>query len=413
MEFPEQPGRIKKGNTLMKLSERLSKVKPSPTLAISALAGEMKRQGINVVNFAAGEPDFPTPEPVKKAGQVAIENNKTYYTPVVGIPELREAITGKLEKENGLKYSPDQVLVSCGAKHSLFNAVMAFCDAGDEVIVMTPYWVSYPPQLVFFGAVPKYVTTTSSQGFIPDPDDIRKAVTDKTKLIMLNTPSNPTGAVYPDDVMMEIGKIAIENNIAILSDEIYEKIIFDGKKFRSMASYMPELMDHVITINGVSKSYCMTGWRIGYAAGPQEIINGMKKIQSHSTSNPASVSQWAALEAIQNPPEILQSMVKQFSDRRDFVYNKLLENREIQVNKPSGTFYIFFDVSKYYGTSSGKYKINCSVDFCSFMLEKHHIAMVPGSGFGDDNCVRISFATSMENLETGMDSFANGMAELK
>lgn len=359
----------------------------------------MRREGIDVISFGAGEPDFDTPHHIKRAAIDAINSGFTKYTPASGIPELKEAIAEKLKKENDLDYSPSQIIVSCGAKHSIYNALMAICDPGDEVIIISPYWVSYPEMVRLAGGVPVIVEAEMESGYIPSPEAVRSKVTDKTKAIIINSPSNPTGSVWDEEALRGIGELAVEGDFYIISDEIYEKLIYDGLKHISVAALDERFKERTILISGVSKSYSMTGWRIGYAAGPEEVINAMSRIQSHSTSNPTSISQMAALEALRGPQEEVERMRSEFERRRELICGKLDEIEGVRYFKPRGAFYVFVDVSAFYG----KLGVGGSVEFADLLLEKARVALVPGVAFGDDRCVRLSFATSDEEIVEGLE----------
>ena len=374
-------------------------MRPSATLAISAKAAAMRKEGIDVISFGAGEPDFDTPQHIKQAAIEAINSGFTKYTPASGTPELKEAIAEKLKRENGLDYSPSQIIVSCGAKHSIYNALMAICDPGDEVIIISPYWVSYPEMVRLAGGVPVIVETEMENDYLPSPDAIRSKISPKTKAIIVNSPSNPTGSVCTEEILREIGELAVEGDFYIISDEIYEKLIYDGLRHVSIAALDERFKERTILINGVSKSYSMTGWRIGYAAGPEEVISAMSRIQSHSTSNPTSISQAAALEALRGPQEEVERMRAEFERRRELICGKLDEIEGIRYFKPKGAFYVFVDVSAFYE----KLGVRGSVEFADHLLEKAKVALVPGVAFGDDRCVRLSFATSDEAIVEGLE----------
>lgn len=374
-------------------------MRPSATLAISAKAAAMRKEGIDVISFGAGEPDFDTPQHIKQAAIEAINSGFTKYTPASGTPELKEAIAEKLKKENNLDYSPSQIIVSCGAKHSIYNALMAICDPGDEVIIISPYWVSYPEMVRLAGGVPVIVETEMENDYLPSPDAIRSKISPKTKAIIVNSPSNPTGSVCTEEILREIGELAVEGDFYIISDEIYEKLIYDGLRHVSIAALDERFKERTILINGVSKSYSMTGWRIGYAAGPEEVISAMSRIQSHSTSNPTSISQAAALEALRGPQEEVERMRAEFERRRELICGKLDEIEGIRYFKPKGAFYVFVDVSAFYE----KLGVRGSVEFADHLLEKAKVALVPGVAFGDDRCVRLSFATSDEAIVEGLE----------
>jgi aspartate aminotransferase len=387
----------------MKLSKRTSSISPSPTLGITAKAKKMQAEGIDVVGFGAGEPDFDTPLNVKEAAKRAIDAGFTKYTPTSGIPELKAAICEKLKKDNGLDYEPGEVLVSCGAKHSIFNAILALCEEGDEVILPAPYWVSYPEMVKLAGAKPVVLRTTHQSGLKVTPEQLRKAITPKTKLFILNSPSNPTGMVYSKEELRALGKVLAEAGVCCISDEIYEKIIYDGKEHTSIASLSPEMKKLTVVVNGVSKPYSMTGWRIGYAAGPKEVIQAMSNLQDHSTSNPTSISQKAALEALKGPQDSVRKMVKAFAERRDCIVKRLNSIEGINCLTPEGAFYAFPNVSQLFGRKYGKHVIKDSFSLAELLLAEAKVAVVPGAVFGDDHYLRLSYATPMKDIERGMD----------
>ncbi|MCD6507004.1 pyridoxal phosphate-dependent aminotransferase [Candidatus Poribacteria bacterium] len=373
----------------------------------------MRKAGIDVISFGAGEPDFDTPLPIKEAAIESIRSGFTKYTPSSGINELKEAVVEKLRRENGLDYSPSQVIISCGAKHSIYNILMAICDPGDEVIIGAPYWVSYPEMVRLAGGTPVIVQTSSQTGYCMIPDDVRKRISSKTKAIILNSPANPTGTVYPEELLRGISELAVEADFYIISDEIYEKLIYDGLKHVSVAALDETFKERTILVNGVSKSYAMTGWRIGYAAGPEEVISAMSRIQSHSTSNPTSISQAAALAALGGDQDEVERMRKVFEKRRDLICSKLDEIEGISYVRPQGAFYVFPNVSFYFGKRLNGKIINGSLDFADAMLESANVALVPGMAFGDDGCVRLSFATSEETIEEGLDRIKRALDEVE
>ena len=385
------------------LSKRVRSISPSPTLAITAEAKKMKTQGIDVVGFGAGEPDFDTPDHIKEAAKKALDRGFTKYTPASGMRELKEAVCRKLKEENGLEYEPDQVLISCGAKHSIFNAILALCDEGDEVILPSPYWVSYPEMIKLAQAKPVIIKTTQENNFKITPQQLEEAISSKTKLFILNSPSNPTGMIYTKDELRIISDILTEARIYCISDEIYEKIIYDGWEHTSIASLNPRIKELTILVNGVSKTYSMTGWRIGYAAGPKEIIQAMSNLQSHSTSNPTSVSQVAAIAALQSSQEEVRRMVDEFQRRRDHIVKRLNRIPGISCLKPPGAFYAFPDISRIIGKSYNGKIIRNSISLAQLLLYEAKVAVVPGAAFGADEHLRFSYATSMENIDKGLD----------
>jgi aspartate aminotransferase len=397
----------------MAIAKRAQAIKPSPTLATAAQAKAMKARGIDVVDFGVGEPDFDTPENVKQAGIKAIQSGFTKYTPAGGTDELKEAVIEKFKMDNGLQYEKAQVLISCGAKHSLYNIAEALFDPGDEVIIPAPYWVSYPDQVLLNDATPVIVTTTEDEGFKLSAKKFEQAVTKKTKALVLNSPSNPTGLAYDTKTLEEIAGVAIKHNINVISDEIYEKLIYDGFKHVSIASLGAEIKNLTIVVNGVSKSYAMTGWRIGYAAGPKDVINAMANIQSQSTSNPASISQKAAVEALRGPQDFTQVMHVEFDKRRKYMVERLNRMQGISCLMPVGAFYAFPKISSLFGKSVNSTTINNSSDLAAYLLEKANVALVAGDAFGADEYIRLSYATSIENIRTGLDRIEAAIARLQ
>ncbi|MCD5397865.1 pyridoxal phosphate-dependent aminotransferase [candidate division NPL-UPA2 bacterium] len=387
----------------MSLSKRAALTGLSPTLAITAKAKEMKSQGIDVVEFGAGEPDFDTPEHIKEEAGKALQEGFTKYTSASGIEPLKEAICNKLKEDNELNYEPAQIIVSCGAKHSLYNAIQIICEEEDEVILPSPYWVSYPEQIKLSGARAVYVETGAEDDFKISSEKFLKKITSRTKLLVLNSPHNPTGAVYDREELMALAEIAVEENIYVISDEIYEKIIYDEAKHVSIASLNPRIKDLTVVINGVSKSYSMTGWRIGYAAGSKEIIAAMSRLQSHSTSNPNSIAQRAAVKAISGTQEPLKKMLLEFKGRRDYLVERLNNLKGFSCRKPQGAFYVFLNISEVLGKDFQGRKVVDSSSLTELLLDEARVAVVPGSAFGQDNYLRFSYATSMENIAKGLD----------
>jgi len=379
----------------MKLSARVKNVSASLTLAITAKAKKMKAQGIDVIGFGSGEPDFDTPSYIKDAAVKAIHDGFTKYTPASGIDSLKKAICEKFQRDNNLSYDPSQVVISCGAKHSIYNIIQVICDRGDEVIIPAPYWLSYPEMAKLAEANPIFIDTDEKTNFRIQASSLKKAISKKTKAIVINSPSNPTGCVYSEKELKEIGEIAASNNIAIISDEIYEKIMFDGKKHVSIASLGKEIFKNTIVVNGVSKSSSMTGWRIGYIASVNDgVVSSIKNLQSHSTSNPTSISQIAALEAIKGSDSEVNAMVAEFEKRRDYIVKRLNAIDGLSCAKPEGAFYVFCRIEK---------ENLSSMELSQRLLEEAKVALVPGKAFGSDSHVRLSFATSMENIEKGMN----------
>lgn len=395
------------------IAERAKKIKPSPTLAVDSKAKELKAKGFDVVNFGVGEPDFDTPEHIKEAAIKAIKDGFTKYTPVGGIDELKEAIVEKLEKENGLKYGKENILVSCGAKHSLYNIAQALFGPGDEVIIPAPYWVSYPDQVLINDAQPVIVETYEEDNFTIRPELLKEKITKKTKALILNSPSNPTGFIYDRKTLERIAEIALQHNIYIISDEIYEKLIYDGESHISIASLGDEIKEKTIVVNGLSKSHAMTGWRIGYAAGPLEIIKTMTKIQSQSTSNPTSIAQKAAVAALKGPQDSVEGMRQEFEKRRNYLVNELNNINGISCRMPKGAFYAFPNISKVLEKKNNGKNIENSMELSIYLLEKALVALVPGSAFGAEGFIRISYATSMENLKKGIERIKEAVDALK
>ncbi len=387
------------------LSGLLSLLKPSATLEITSKAKSMAASGEDVVILAAGEPDFDTPQSVKQAAVDAINRGETKYTPAVGTLSLRKAISEKLKKDNGVEYSPGEIIVSNGAKHSIYNALQALCNPGDEVVIIHPYWLSYPEMVTLAGATPVVVKTSASSGFKASAEDIKNAITGKTKALILNSPSNPSGAVYEKQDLKAISDICLDNGVYVISDEIYEKIMFDGIEHFSIASLSPEARDMTVLVNGVSKSYSMTGWRIGYLAADTRITSLISGFQSQTTSNPCSISQ-AAAEFALTSPELEAELEKnraEYKKRRDEMMNLLAGNEKIQPFKPLGAFYLFCDIS-----ATGM----SSVEFAGKLLRDEKVAVIPGGPFGEDSFVRMSFATSLEKINEGVDRISRWLEKV-
>ncbi len=397
---------------MLTLSSRVQAIKPSPTLAITAKAKLLQAEGIDVVNFGAGEPDFDTPNNIKAAGIKAIEDGFTNYTAVPGIPQLRQAISAKLKRENNLDYAENEIVVSCGGKHSFYNLAQALLDPGDEVIIPAPYWVSYPPMISLAGGVPVVLATSQDEGFKLTPERLQAAITPETRAVIINSPSNPTGAAYSEDELRALAEVVVKNNILLISDEIYEHIIYDGFKQFSPAQLSPEIKNHCIILNGVSKSYSMTGWRIGFTAGPTPLIAAMTKIQSQSTSNPTSISQMAAIEAYNGPQDYVVNVLTDFSERRAFIIKALNEIPGISCFNPQGAFYAFPNVEGLLGKSCNGKKIDSSLTLCEVLLDEAKIAAVPGEAFGAPGYMRLSYATSMENIIKGLKRLEEFVKEL-
>ena len=387
----------------MEYSKKAKNINPSITLAITAKAKELKAAGVDVVSFGAGEPDFNTPKNIINAAVKAMEEGKTKYTPTAGIIELRKAVCKKFEKDNNLKYSPDQIVVSTGAKQCLANALMAILNPGDEVIIPLPYWVSYPELVKLADGVPVFAEADEENDYKYTVETLNKVLTDKTKAIILNTPNNPTGTIYSKDELLEIAEFAKKNDLIIVSDEIYEKLIYGGEKHISIASLSEDAYNRTIVINGLSKSYAMTGWRVGFAAGNKEVIKLMTSLQSHITSNGNSIAQWAAVEALQGPEDEVKHMISEFEKRRNYMIERIEKIDNVTAIEPKGAFYVMLDVSKYYGKGINGKKITTSLEFANEILEEEKVAVIPGSAFGLDNYIRLSYATSKELIEEGLN----------
>ena len=394
------------------LSDRAKSLKPSPTLAINAKAKAMQAQGIQVISFGAGEPDFDTPENIKQAAKKALDQGFTKYTPVGGIDELKDAIINKFKGDSHLTYKRSEILVSCGGKHSFYNLAQAIFDHGDEVIIPAPYWVSYPPMVALAGGTPVIVEATEKNEFKITSDDLKKAVTPKTKALIINSPSNPTGSAYSKKDLESIAEIAVSKSFFVISDEIYEKIVYDGFQFTSIASISEEMKKKTIIVHGVAKTYAMTGWRIGYTAGPEEIISAMNNIQSQSTSNPTSISQKASVEALAGPQDEVGKMVFAFAQRRNYIVDRLNKMPGVSCYKPAGAFYVFPNFSSYYAKSYQGKKIENSTRLADFFLDVARVALVPGVEFGADPFERLSYATSMEDIREGMNRIEEALKKL-
>jgi aspartate/methionine/tyrosine aminotransferase len=395
------------------LADRIQRIGTSATLRITAKAKAMRAEGIDVIDLSVGEPDFPTPRNVKEAAKSAIDHDFTKYTANEGIPELREAICRRLREEHQLEYSPEQVIVSCGAKQSLANLCTVLLNKGDEVIVPVPYWVSYPSMISLAKGEPVLVRTTEENGFCMTPEQLKEAISSRTKALILNNPSNPTGAAYEREQLVELAEIAAQEGLFIIADEIYEKLVYDGYRFYSVASLGEKIRQKTILINGVSKAYSMTGWRIGWAIGPREIISGMNAVQSHTTSNANSVAQMASLEALQGPQGDIYRMVSEFQRRRDVMLFKLRSIPGVSCFRPKGAFYLFPNFSAYYNKEHNGTLIRNSHGLAYYLLKEAHVALVPGDGFGADEFMRFSYATSIENIEEGMERVIEAMARLQ
>ncbi|MFA7057982.1 MAG: pyridoxal phosphate-dependent aminotransferase [Candidatus Cloacimonadales bacterium] len=397
---------------MIKLSNKARGIKPSPTLAVMGKAKAYIAKGIDVINFGVGEPDFNTPEYIKDAGIKAINDNFTRYTPTPGIVPLREAICKKFRDDNNLEYTPAQVLVSPGAKASIVFILMAILDAGDQVIVPSPYWVSYPDQVDIAGGITLLLETTEEKNYKIDPAELKKMIADNpnVKALMLNNPNNPTGAIYSKEELIQIGDICVANNILIVSDEIYEKLVYDGAKHYAIAALKPEFKDIVVIINGVSKAYAMTGWRLGYSVGPEYIIAAAGRLQGHITSNTNSITQKATIAALLQDDGSIEKMRVEFEKRKKFIFDELNKVDHVTTTSPQGAFYIMANVD-YYLQNNTK-GIKTDVELCTFLLDEARIAIVPGSAFGNGKLVRFSYANSMDNLREGVKRFAEGLKSL-
>ncbi|BCU11272.1 MULTISPECIES: pyridoxal phosphate-dependent aminotransferase [Microcystis] len=378
----------------MKLASRVNQVTPSLTLAIDSLAKEMKRNGEDVCSFSAGEPDFDTPTHIRAAAKKALDEGKTRYGPAAGEAGLRKAIAEKLLRDNQLAYNADNVIVTNGGKQSLYNLIMALIEAGDEVIIPAPYWLSYPEMVTLAGGTSVIVNTSLENQYKITPEQLEAAITPKTKLFVLNSPSNPTGIVYTPEEIAALAKIVVEKDILVVSDEIYEKILYDGAIHRSIASFGPEIFQRSIISNGFAKAFSMTGWRVGYIAGPVEIVKAMTKIQSHSTSNVCTFAQYGAIAALESPQDCIEEMVKAFSERRQYILERVRAIPGLNCPTPNGAFYVFIDISQT-GLKSR--------DFCQKLLETQKVAAIPGIAFGADDCIRLSYATDLKTIEKGFD----------
>jgi len=400
------------------LSQRALHAAPSPTLAITAKANALKAQGKDVISFGAGEPDFDTPQNVKDAAVTALAKGDTKYTPSSGTVALKDAILAKLKRDNGLTYARSEIIVSCGAKHSIYNLMQAMLDPGDEVIIPAPYWVSYPEQVKLADGTPVVVQTDESMGFLATASQIEGSVTNRTKLVIVNSPSNPTGAVYTPQALRDIADLCVGRGIYLMSDEIYEKILYTGSEFVSPASFGEAVKAMTITVNGFSKAHAMTGWRLGYAAADLDIVAAMSKIQDQSTSNPTSIAQAGGVEALNGPQDSVEIMRAAFQERRDYTVSALKDIPRVQCLNPGGAFYVFPNVSAFYGKSwmpegDAPRTIGGSDDLAAYLLEAYEVAVIPGSGFGADDNIRLSYATSMENIQRGVARISEALQALR
>jgi aspartate aminotransferase len=397
---------------MTELAAKTKLIKPSVTLAIAAKAGKLRAQGIDVVNFSAGEPDFDTPERIKAAAIEALRKGMTKYTDVKGIEPLREAIAAKYQLEHGLTYRKEDVLVSCGAKHSIYNVLQAVLNPDDEVVIPAPYWVSYSDMVLLAGGVPKLIHTSDSTGFRIKPEQLQAALTPKTRVFLINSPCNPTGATYSRDELNALAAVLQKHDCLILADDIYEKIIYDGFQVHNIVTLCPALRERAIIVNGVSKTYAMTGWRIGYALGPGDVIAAAAKIQSQSTSNPTSIAQAAALEAIGGSQDEVALMVREFHKRRDVIVDKLNAIDGIHCLKPQGAFYVFPNIAALIGKRAHDKELCSPCDLADYLLEEAKVAGVPGEDFGSHEHIRFSYATSLEAIEKGCARIAEAISKL-
>lgn len=398
---------------VMKLSQKSISISGSLTLAIDAKAKKMKAEGMDVIGFGAGEPDFETPQFIIEAAKEALDKGYTRYTPASGMMELKEAICEKLQNDNNLKYTPSEIIVSNGAKHSLYNIFQAILNPGDEVIIPTPYWVTYPELVKMAGGTPIFLDTKEENGFKIDITELEQAVTEKTKALIINSPGNPSGCVYSRKELEAIADLAVKKEFFVISDEIYEKLVYDGNEHISIASLNSEIKNITLVVNGMSKAYAMTGWRIGYTAGNEEVIKVMSNIQSHATSNPNSIAQYASIAALRGPQDIIYQMVSEFEKRRKYMIDRIRQIEGLSCNEPKGAFYLMLNIGNALGRKYRNHTITGSMDFAEQLLDAYKVAVVPGLAFGADKYVRLSYATSIENIEKGLDRIESFMNELE
>lgn len=395
---------------IMRFSDKAKSLEESLTLAISAKANELRKNGVDVINLAIGEPDFPTPDYIKKAGIQAIEENITTYTPVTGLPDLKKEIVKKYKNFNKMEVEESEIVVSTGAKQALMNAFFALLNPGDEVLIPVPYWLSYPEMTKIADGVPVLVTGDKNNNYKLRLEDLEEKLTDKTKVLILNNPSNPSGVLYSKEELEEIGNFAVKNDLFIVADEIYERLIYSDDEFYSIASLSREIYDRTVTVSGWSKSYAMTGWRLGYSVAPKELTTLMVRIQGHQTSNPCSISQMAGLAALRDEDDTIEKMISTFGERRNYM-KRAFEELNLETLSMDGAFYTFFNIKKYLGKTMNGQKIEGSLDFCQVLLEEAHIAAVPGLVFGLDDYVRFSYAVSLEDLEKAMERLQKFIGE--
>jgi len=396
----------------MNLAKRLQLIKPSPTLMVTVQVAALRRQGIEVIDFGAGEPDFDTPEHIKEAAVVALKQGKTKYTPVGGTAELKEAIITKLQRDNGLTYGMQEVTTNCGGKHTLFNAFHALFDDGDEVLIPAPYWVSYSDMAILAGGRPKLLPTSEKTGFKITATQLEEAIGPKSKVLLLNSPSNPTGAAYTEEELRRIAEVVERSTLFVISDDVYEKFLYDSPRCPHILTLKPHLRDRVLIANSVSKTYAMTGWRLGYAAGPKDLISAIETLQSQSTSNPTAITQAAAVVALTGTQEPVGIMAKEFAKRRMYVVERLRAIPGISCTLPEGAFYVFPRVSSYFGAKWQDKTITSAMDLSLYLLQEAKVAVVAGEGFGSGEHMRISYATSMKNLEQGLDQIEMALKRL-
>ena len=397
----------------MKLSERMSQIQPSPTLTINTKAKALRASGVDVISFGVGEPDFDTPEHICLAAVDAIKKGFTRYTPVGGIDELKDAIITDLQRSYDLAYGREEIVVSCGGKHSLYNLAQVLFGPGDEVLIPAPYWVSYPDIVRLADAVPVIVPTYEEDQFKLRPEILEEAITEKSKGLILNSPSNPTGSTYTREELEKLASVVLQHGLPVISDDIYYRIMFQGQPWINLSMLGDDLRKQTIIVNGVSKTYAMTGWRIGYIAGPAEVVGAVTKIQSQSTSNPNSIAQKAAVAALTGPQHCVDEMVAAFEKRRDHMTSRLESLPGVRVIRPTGTFYIFANFSSYYGRVYDDQVIGGSLDLSAYLMDKVHLAVVPGVAFGEDSCLRFSFAISMEQIDQGVDRLSEALTALR
>lgn len=395
------------------MAQRVAAIQPSATLTINAKARALKQCGVQVINFGVGEPDFDTPYHIQEAAVESIKNGRTRYTPVGGIDELKDAVCGTIQADYGLSFQQDNVLISCGGKHALYNLFQAVLDPGDEVVIPSPYWVSYPDMVRLAGAVPITVPCPEANGYKLPPGKLEEAITKKTRMFIMNSPSNPTGVHYGRDELAALAEVLLPHeDLLIVCDDIYYRILFRNQEWVNMAMAEERLRDRTFIVNGVSKSYCMTGWRIGYLVGHADVVRAATKIQGQSTSNPSSISQWASVTALREDQGVVDEMVKVFEKRCDYVLERIRALPGVSCPAPDGAFYVFPNFSTYYGKKTGGRVVQNSLDLADYLMEKAHVAVVPGNAFGEDRCIRLSYALSMEDLKEGFDRVESAVGAL-